>query len=173
LDEKIDSYAAGELEHASEAVSAIWEMSRKNEGFPSIPQGPLDPGFSSTMRTSLIGSMQGGSLLHRKYWARRSRGGSLSPVYFPSGIYRWTPLEVTACEWNYTLGITRILSRTVVKYCKGSNGRLENEEDEFPEDSDCESECEEGGDLVSGNAGVDCERGHELLPVLMIGSLVA
>jgi len=59
----------------------------------------------------------------------------------------------------------------VVEHCKANDGHLENEGSEFPEDSDYENESEVDGAPVSGSAGVGCERGHNLLPVLKIGSL--
>jgi len=46
-----------------------------------------------------------------------------------------------------------ILSRTVIECYKGGDSRLENEEHEFPEDSDYESECEVEGDPVFGGYG--------------------
>ena len=122
LDEKIDNYAAGELEHAAEAVSSIWELSRKKETLPSISRGqetipstrnfprrPPSQGHhgwtlrgttqqENSMRTSLIWSIQGGSFLNRKYWARRSRGGSMCPIYFPGATSNLTSSPVAACE---------------------------------------------------------------------------
>jgi len=105
LDEKIDSYAAGELEHASEAVFAIWDISHKNDALPSIlrarPRHPMIPRTMS-IQASLIRAIQGGSLLRRKYWVRRSRGGSICPIYFPSLEFSVRFSQVDACEWNYT-----------------------------------------------------------------------
>lgn len=109
LDEKLDRYAAGEFEHAAEAISSIWDLSRKMETFPSIPQGQGGWGKRKggqrpdDMRASLIKSIQGGSLFHRKYWAKRSRGGNICPVYFPSAISGLKLSRVAACEWNYIL----------------------------------------------------------------------
>ena len=118
LDEMLDKYAAGELEHAAEAISSIWDLSHKREALSSIPRGQVATnaafpfsaqGWGScgatqgnnSMRTPLIKSIQGGSLLHRKYWARRSQRGSICPVYFPNVISGSTLLQVAACEWNY------------------------------------------------------------------------
>ena len=107
LDEKIDSYAAGELEHAEEAISSIWDLARKKEPLPSIPKGQKEPYRSrpeASVRVPLVNSMRRGSLLHRKYWAKRSRGGSLGPIYFPSTIPSSTLSQVDACEWNCIIG---------------------------------------------------------------------
>jgi len=175
LDKKISSYAAGELEHAAEAIISIYILPRKDEPLPSFPRNepcaPAPQGWNA--RTPLIESIQGGSLLHRKYWARRSRRGSISPIYFPNVVSNSTFSEVDACEWGYTLWFTNILSRTVVECSEWGDGHPENEEYEFPEDSDCESECEADGDPVAESSGVGCERGNELLPVLKVGSLNA
>ena len=177
LDEKIDSYAAGELEHAAEAVSSIWDLARKDEPLPPASKshkgsrGHKSTWGATSMRNPLITSMQGGSLLHRKYWARRSRGGSMGLIYLPTIVSGSMLSQVDTCEWDYVC-VTSILSWTVLEYCEGADGRLEKKE-EYPEDSDCESECEGDGDPVSGDVDVDCERGQELLPVLKIGSLIA
>jgi len=168
LDGKIDSYAAGELEHAVGAISSIWDLARKDGALPFVPkrhEDPHPPGPAGwgmgiraplSMRTPLIKSMRGGSLLHRKYWARRSRGGTMGFVYLPATVSGPTLVQVD----------------TLLEYCEGADGRLKKKE-ECPEDSDCESECEGDGDPVPGDADVGCERGKELLPVLKIGSLIA
>ena len=119
LDEKIDNYAAGELEHAAEAVSSIWDLSRKKEALSSISgaawgsshknSGLFGGLLSSTqreqrvMRASLVRSIQKGPLLHRKYWARRSRGGNICPVYFPSAVSGSMLSRVATCEWKRSM----------------------------------------------------------------------
>jgi hypothetical protein len=106
LDEKIDSYAAGELEHAAEAISSIWDLARNNEPPPPVIRGRGDVyaarprGWGAVMRNPLIKSMRGGSLLHRKYWARRSRGGSMGHIYLPTTVSGSTLSRVDACEWD-------------------------------------------------------------------------
>jgi len=92
-------------------------------------------------------------------------------VYLPTTVSGPTLSQVDKREWDY-VWVTSILSWTVLEYCEGADGRLEKKE-EYPEDSDCESECEGDGDPVSGGADAGCERGKELLPVLKIGSLIA
>jgi len=102
LDETIDSYAAGELEHAADAISSIWGLARKNEALPSVPERPKKfrrhRFVKWSTRTSLVESMRGGSLLDRKYWARRSRGGSMSPIYLPSTMSGLSDPWVETCE---------------------------------------------------------------------------
>lgn len=183
LDEKLDSYAAGELGHAVEAVSLIWDLSRGRVALPSVPQSPRNNEFQFTsckpplvdLRTSLVESIQWGSLLHRKYWARGSRGGAVYPIYFPSTMSDSTLSQVAACEWNHILEVTSLLNWAVIQWNKGGDGYLdEGEEFEFSEDSDCESESELAGKPISGSSDLGREkRGQELLPVLKIGSLVS
>lgn len=179
LDEKIDSYATGELEHAAEAISSIWDLACKDEALPAVPKDYEGSQYSMSsfrlalvlsLETSLVKSMREGSLLHRKYWARRSRGGRLGLVYLPTNMSGPMLSQVDKRKWDY-VWVTSILSRTVLEYCDGADGRSEG--GEYPEDSDYESECEGDGDPVSGDADADCERGEELLPVLKIGSLIA
>jgi len=104
LDEKIDSYAAGELEYAAEAIFSIWDLARKDGALPPLPKAhkgvpPLNP-VRWDMRNSLIKSMRGGSLLHRKYWARRSRGGNIGPIYLPTIVSGPTLSQVDTCKWD-------------------------------------------------------------------------
>ena len=173
LGEKIDSYAAGELEHAAEAISSIWDLAQTNEALPSIPKTKKSARSAGgrNMRASLIKSMRRGSLLHRKYWARQSRGGSMGPIYLPITVSGSTLSRVDICKLDYVCA-TNVLSWTVLECCEGADGRLEKKE-EYPEDSDCESECEGDGDLVSRDGDTGSEQGKELLPVLKIGSLIA
>ena len=37
LEQKIDSYAAGELDHAVDIISSIWEISRKGDAIAKAP----------------------------------------------------------------------------------------------------------------------------------------
>ena len=92
-------------------------------------------------------------------------------IYLPTTVSGSTLSRVDTCKWDYVCA-TNILSRTVLECCEGADGRLEKKE-EYPEDSDCESECKGDGDPVSGDAKAGCEGGKELLPVLKIGSLIA
>ena len=190
LDEKIDSYAAGELGHAVETVSSIWDLAGKRKAPSPIPKDKSGspPNFPDLwwrlvprqrgqegMRPSLVKSIQGGSFLHRKYWVRRSRGGRTCPIYFPSAVSGLILSRAATCEWNVFYGVASVLTWAVVKCYEGGGCHLEESgEYEFSEDSDCESECELAGNPVSGNAEADFgERGQKLLPVLKVGSLVS
>ena len=39
IDEKVDAYASGDLPHAAEAVSLLWEVSKKSRHIVPVPQG--------------------------------------------------------------------------------------------------------------------------------------
>jgi len=111
------------------------------------------------MRRPLIKSIQKGYLLDQKYWARRSREGTIEPVYFSSAIAK--------NELSRLDGLLRHL---------GGDSHLHmSDEDEFGEDSDYDSDPEPISDPTSGNAEVDREkeRGQKLLPLLTVGSPVA
>ena len=108
LEEKIDSYAAGELEHAAETFSCMWEASTEEGPAFSDSSSLLDFGFSSRrtseipvgvakfagydMRLPLIKSIKEGYLLDRMYWVKRSREGEVEPIYFSSAIV-WANLD--------------------------------------------------------------------------------
>ena len=109
LEEKIDSYAAGELDHAVDAMSCIWEISnRKKE--PIIPNRPASvscstpvpsaaTGFSGcNIKPALVKSIKEGHLLDRKYWVKRSREGWIEPIYFSSTATSAELLGFDACE---------------------------------------------------------------------------
>lgn len=42
IDKKVDSYANGELDHAMEAMTLLWELSREDGDLPPIPAPPAD-----------------------------------------------------------------------------------------------------------------------------------
>ena len=178
LDEKIEKYAAGELEHAAEAIFSIWVSAHKHEALPSVndsarrnPHWPTGPGERS-MRMPLIQSMRGESLLHRKYWGRRSKGRTMGLIYLPGPVSGLAFSQVDAREWDYVWVVTSILSWTVLECDSGADSYSEeNGEYSLSEDSDYESESEGDSDPVSGDAEVGHEREQTPLPVLKIGSL--
>ena len=103
LEKKIDSYAAGELEHAAEAISCIWEFSNGEDTVLYDPSGPVSSSKRTSnvdvlkftgcdLRPSLIKSIKEGYLLDRKYWVKRSREGDLEPIYFSSDVI-WVDLD--------------------------------------------------------------------------------
>ena len=112
LDEKIECYAAGELKHAREAVFLVWESSRKPRDIDitSVPLPstervkPEVAERNRRVRTALIKSIQGKSLLHRRYWARTSRGGRICPIYLPNVMPDSTFSQIVTCRWRCILG---------------------------------------------------------------------
>ena len=195
LEEKIDSYAAGELRHAADAISCIWEISNKED--PVLP-GPSSSALHSdkspsiltgvteftgcSMRLPLIRSIKEGSLFDRKYWARKSRQGLIGPIYFCSTVV-WADLGLGE---SLRSGLTEALSRAVSRYCPGREGYLdEKDEDEDVNDSDYKDEGVKDSDYedVPENpaepAPQDVESGSErkeeqkLPSVLEFGSLIA
>jgi len=181
LEEKIDSFAAGGLEHAVDAITSIWEISTKEGPVPSDTAQCIFSLFfldfldECDIRPSLVKSIQEGHLLDRKYWARRSREGAIEPIYFPSTAIETKLSGLGACE-SPCSGATELLRCTVSQCHLGHKGHLDgNDEDEYIEDSDYENELESTGEPVSQDIEADAEQKLEqkLLPVLSMGSPVA
>lgn len=110
LDEVIDSYAAGRLEHAAEAIYSLWKLTRITRPLSSILKIQEEPEVDvvierTDMRSQLIWSMQGGSFLQREYWARQSRGGSVGPIYLPDPGWssKFPRVDIRECD-PMTLG---------------------------------------------------------------------
>jgi hypothetical protein len=109
LDEKIDSYAAGKLDHAVDAMLCVWETSNKKKEKPATSVLSVS---SSTKKKSkddtefkgcdilsaLVMSMKEGHLLDRKYWAKRSRKGEIEPIYFFSPAISAELLGFDTCK---------------------------------------------------------------------------
>lgn len=111
LEEKIDSYGAGKLDHAVDAILCIWEVSNKEE--PAIPDFSRSLSRSArtsttsisavrftgcSIRPSLVKSIKEGHLFDRKYWAKKSRGGRIEPIYFSSAATGAELIGFDACE---------------------------------------------------------------------------
>ena len=115
VEKKIDSYVEGDLQHATEMLSALWKIANKDESItaPSNPVSNVNPSFSivflvlfrgfltldnqprqvknpahwAAVYTALIKSIRTGFFFDRKYWARHLKTGDvLKPVYFSSTI---------------------------------------------------------------------------------------
>lgn len=110
LEEKIDSYGAGKLDHAVDAVLCIWEISNEEKEETDTLSGSLSRSAKTStislgagkftgcnIRSALIKSIKEGHLLDRKYWAKRSRGG-IEPIYFSSAATCAELLGFDACE---------------------------------------------------------------------------
>ena len=114
LEEKIDSYAAGKLDHAVDTILHIWQISNEQEGegelvssnfSGSVSTRSIKPSSSDAtrfmgcdIRFALVKSIQEGHLLDRKYWARRSREGGIEPVYFFNAATCAELLSFDTCE---------------------------------------------------------------------------
>ena len=185
LEEKIDSYAAGELRHAADAISCIWEISNKED--PVLPSPSSSASHSDktssiltgvaefagcSMRLPFVRSIKEGSLLDRKYWARKSREGLIGPIYFCSTVV-WADVGLGESPHS---GLTEALSCIVSRCYLGREGYLdEKNEDEDVEDSDYEDAAENPDETVPQDVENRSERKGEqkLLSVLEFGSLVA
>jgi len=114
VDKKIDSFVEGDLEHATEVLSALWEIVNKDGDIMAPSSTPLSvssgflllqvlygvlsasriqtvqvtsPTHWTPVKVALIKSIRGGVLFDREYWTRHSRtGDALKPVYFSSII---------------------------------------------------------------------------------------
>ena len=112
FDKKIDSFVKGDLEHATEMLSTLWEI--MNEDGDIIAPSNTPPGVSlfwpylplccagmltshgqtiqvaspahwASVKIALIKSIRKGVFFDRKYWARHSKAEDvLKPVYFSS-----------------------------------------------------------------------------------------
>ena len=186
LEEKIDSYGQGKLDHAVDAVLCIWDISNQEEepAASNLSGSALRlsrtissaiPMFTGCdMQPALVKSIKEGHLLDRKYWTKRSRRG-IEPIYFSSAVISSEILGFDTCE-SPLYGDALVLSCTVVGRHLGSEGRLETEdEDEYTEDSDYENDSEPADQQVSKNSEVSSENEgqQKLLSVLRTGSSAA
>lgn len=116
VEKKIDSFAEGNLEHATEMLSAFWKTISKDEGVKALPETPppvspllvsalscaergclfllpnkswepVPPTYWKSTKIALINSIRKGVFFDRKYWAKHSNAGQvLKPVYFSNTI---------------------------------------------------------------------------------------
>ena len=190
LEEKIDSYAAGELDHAVDIISSIWEISRKGDVITEAPDrspvssppsrspspwlGPFKKEFWGwDIRSSLARSITDGYFLDRKYWARRSRGGAMEPIYISYSAIQAELGCFDACESLY-LKIFKVLTSAVLACHSGDDDNLNwSDEDEYAEDSDYEDEPEAVSKPVRENTYPGQDQGQGPYPVFRIGSSVA
>ena len=98
VEEKVDRFVEGDLEHAGEILSALWEIASAGGG-AQPPEGTSSTGIPSLLsfwftspvhwsavRAALIKSIRNGVFFDRKYWARHSKAGDVKPIYFSSTI---------------------------------------------------------------------------------------
>ena len=116
IDEKVDAYTNGNLEHAAEVTSLLWKFSRKRTPIPLVSESPVSvspptssrrqpwwpDAFASVSRikTALIKSIREGVFADRKYWAWYSRSGrGLRPVYLSSIMVSWRLPDIETRKW--------------------------------------------------------------------------
>ncbi|KAF9645626.1 hypothetical protein BDM02DRAFT_3119977 [Thelephora ganbajun] len=131
IDKKIDNFVEGDLEHAAEMLSALWEIANKDGDItdpskttPTAAQ-VTSPAHWDSVKIALIKSIRKGMFFDRKYWARHSKAGDvLKPVYLSSAI-----MSDKAQQLN-----------KLVKYLKGWNPLVSDLERDVNIESDCEGE---------------------------------
>ena len=125
FEKQIDSFVKGELEHATQILSALWEVVNKDGDITAPPNsspavspshpcllpswvGTLtshnqvaqvtSPAHWATVKLALIRSISKGVFFDRKYWARHSNAGDvLKPVYFSSIIMGDKVQQLNGC----------------------------------------------------------------------------
>ncbi|KAF9645620.1 hypothetical protein BDM02DRAFT_3262815 [Thelephora ganbajun] len=186
IDEKIESYANGQLDYAMEAMTLLWELSRGHEDpledlpqripspvtlsdintpvcpFPVVsfatdtPYPPQESQNWRRFKTALVKSIHEGTFFDRKYWTRRSKTAKVLRPVYISSI-------VVGERLRYV--------DSVVK--------PHQEEESFDtasgsEDSDCESSSEQASESPPEEQ-VDRkeETEQQTLPVLTVGSFAS
>ena len=136
VEERMDSFAEGELEHADEIISALWEIASK-DGDAQLPEGTsptvspfrfyarhlvvltsrhqlpqvTSPAHWATVKTALIKSVRIGVFFDRKYWARHFKAGDvLKPVYFSSTVMADKSQQLKKRESKFCHGPVEVLS---------------------------------------------------------------
>jgi hypothetical protein len=173
VDKKIDSFVEGDLEHATEMLSALWEIANKDgdvkapsntprcESVPVLPSswrhaGVLtshhqtaqvtSPAHWASVKIALIKSIRKGVFFDRKYWARHSKAGDvLKPVYFSSIIMGDKAQQLNKCASKFGYGFAEALRIPVVKYLKGRNALINDLEGDVNVESDCEGDSTGAG----------------------------
>ena len=107
IDEKVESYANGDLDHAVDAITLLWKLSKnrrrsrlvgslvdKPVSQPSLTantsthrwgQDTLGPANRRPVEIALIKSMREGTFFDRTYWARNSKSAQVfRPLYISS-----------------------------------------------------------------------------------------
>ena len=122
---KIKHFAKGDLEHATEMLSALWGTANGDKEVEAHP-GPLadigmerveeyeeicpsedyrsptrDPAYLASANVALIKSVRKGVFFDRRYWARHSKAGDmLKPVYFSSTTMKCMMERLNECASN-------------------------------------------------------------------------
>ena len=88
IDEKIDSYFKGDLDHAEGTVILMWKLSRAGVGSSPPPpeKKPWPANELKCVDTALAKSIRKGIFFDRKYWAKTLRPGSTVRSIYTSSI---------------------------------------------------------------------------------------
>ena len=123
IDERVDIYANGDLDHAVDAITLLWKLSKGDMHSPPVPpvatnsvsQPPLtahSPAHRQrqralyhanrrSIRVALIESIRKGILFDRKYWARNSKTSrALRPLYISSIVAGESLSHIDGREWR-------------------------------------------------------------------------
>ena len=149
VDNKIDSFFEGDLEHATEILSALWEIANKDgdikapsKASPAVSLFRLcpltcahgrvltsrnqaaqvtSPAQWASVKIALIKSIRKGVFFDRKYWARYSKAGDiLKPVYFSNTIMGDKAQQLNKCTSKFGYGFAEVL-----RIASGQISRLE------------------------------------------------
>ena len=136
--EKVSSFAIGDLGHAADMLSTIWEIASKDgditnpESSTSSSVGPpfphpqlhsqvrfsyqqtimvTSPAHWTSVKMALIKSIRRGVFFDRKYWARQFKTGDvLKPIYFSSIIMSDKHHQLASCTSVFFVEHAEMLS---------------------------------------------------------------
>ena len=146
VNKKVDSFVQGDLEHATEMLSALWEIANKGGGIGSPANTPsavslasvllyvvwecspchqgtqvTSPAHWAAVKTALIKSIREGVFFDRKYWARNARSGDvLKPVYFSSAIMKDLSQQLDKRASKMRCGVAEALNHSSGEVPRGS-----------------------------------------------------
>ena len=135
VEKKIDSFVEDGLEHATEMLSALWEIVNKDGDIKApantssavsqfqcclLPRVMLtshhqatqatSPAHWDSVKTALIRSIRKGVFFDRKYWARRIKTGDvLKPIYFSSTIMEDKSEQLSKRALRFGQGFIEVL----------------------------------------------------------------
>ena len=136
VNKKVHSFVEGDLEHATEVLSALWEIANKGGDIGS-PANTLSavsvasvlmyavwecsphrqitqvksPARWAAVKTALIKSIREGVFFDRKYWARNTKSGDvLKPVHFSSAIMGDRSHQLDKCASKFRCGAAEALN---------------------------------------------------------------
>lgn len=140
FDLKVDSFIRGKLEHATQMLTALWEILNKDgditapsNATPAVSLShscllpscaPMltsynqvvqvtSPAHWATVKLALIRSISKGVFFDRKYWARQSNAGDvLKPVYFSSIIIGDKEQQLNSCASKFVYVLVEALRVT-------------------------------------------------------------